>query len=169
MRHLFLPILTLSAAALGSGCNTDVKVEPPEIANEVKPHDNHWGKEYQGLEQQISVLRPRLTVTDTSLPVIVWFRNPSKEARSLRTIQPLFTPHHDIEVLGPDGSSIITGECLKKHVMAEVPFQPGQVRGFSCDAFDQWCYHRKPGKLTPGKYTVRVAGGSNDATFEVTE
>lgn len=169
MRQLLLPILTLSAALFGSGCNIEAKVESPAIPNEVKPNDNYWGKEFNGLQQQVTVLRPSLRSSDTSLPVIIWFRNPSKEIRTLRTIQPLFTPHHDIDVLGPDGTSIIEGECFKKHVIVEVPFQPGQVRGFWCDAFNQWCYRRKAGHLAPGRYTVRVAGGSNDATFEVTE
>jgi hypothetical protein len=58
---------------------------------------------------------------------------------------------------------------VKKHDTEEIVFRPGEVRGFLCNAFDQWCYRRKDGKLAAGIYTVRLAGGSNDVKIKVTE
>jgi hypothetical protein len=134
---------------------------------EVTPADALWGKPVDGVETQITVPVRRIATTETRLPVIVWFRNATKNPVTVLSVLPSgYAPHGEIAVSDPAGRNVIVGGCRKKHATSEIPLQPGQVRGFHCDAFRQVCHRKRDGDLPPGQYVVRMAN-SNSVTIEV--
>ena len=67
---------------------------------------------------------------------------------------------------GPKGEEVLGGQCLEKHAMQKILLNPGQVRGFVCDAFSQCCYRKPAGDLAPGKYLLEFMGAKASVVVE---
>jgi len=168
-RRLAWLTVCVFAAALPSS-RTPAEDKPPmtgPLPNEVRPRDDRWGKPANGWQRQIVLLRDRIAATERSLPAIVWFKNATGQRQVLTSIVPAWSPHGDIELVGPDGTNVLIFECLKKHVTVDIPFEAGAVRGFWCDVLRQPCTKLDEARFKPGRYTVRLAGGSNEVKVEV--
>ena len=124
----------------------------------ILPNDSAWTKAGD-LEVQLTTSSTQISKKHTTLPVYVWFRNPTDHPVSHKCIAGDYCPHGNLRVTGPNGETILRGDCRKKHLMEEVKLIPKQVRGFSCDAFNQWCFRREDmGELTPGIYLLEFMG-----------
>jgi hypothetical protein len=163
-----IAVLAVATAVLAAGA---VRVPPAKgaLPFEVTPEDTCWGKPVEGLETQITLPVRRIATTESSLPVIVWFRNATKNPVAVHSVLPKgYAPHGELAVIDPAGRNVIVGTCRKKHATSEIVLQPGQVRGFYCDAFRQVCHRKRDGDLQPGRYVVRM-DHSNSVTIEVVQ
>jgi len=159
---LLFPFFALAEDSEQGVAKHDDAIPVNRLGNEVRLPDPDGWHRTGACEVQLTPSSERIAKTDKSLPVTVWFRNPTEKLAAVRCIAGhSFNPHGRLRVTGPKGKEILGGECLKKHAMQQILLNPGQVRGFICDAFSQCCYRKPAGDLTPGRYLLEFMGAKS--------